>query len=100
MAKNYVTTTGLQTNGLEGLSVVIYNFNYFSDKTPVPVTATVNQKQVSQPKELTEKKVIPKIIASDTPKRPPKRTRGSMSLESNSPSTTPPPTQANKRRRI
>ncbi|KAH8389024.1 MRG/MORF4L-binding protein [Drosophila serrata] len=36
----------------------------------------------------------------DLPKRPAKRTRGSMSNESISPSTTPPPVQSNKRRRI
>ncbi|XP_073845544.1 MRG/MORF4L binding protein [Musca autumnalis] len=49
-------------------------------------------------KEL-DKKLTAKL--SDGPKRTPKRTRGSMSLESNSPSTTPPPpVQSNKRRRI
>lgn len=37
--------------------------------------------------------------SNNTPKRAPKRTRGSMSIESNSPSTTPPPTHT-KRRRI
>ncbi|EDW72486.1 uncharacterized protein Dwil_GK20940 [Drosophila willistoni] len=36
----------------------------------------------------------------DLPKRPAKRTRGSMSNESISPSTTPPPVQSSKRRRI
>ncbi|EDW60102.2 MRG/MORF4L-binding protein [Drosophila virilis] len=36
----------------------------------------------------------------DMPKRPAKRTRGSMSNESISPSTTPPPLQSSKRRRI
>ncbi|KAH8384615.1 hypothetical protein KR093_002729 [Drosophila rubida] len=45
-----------------------------------------------------EKKASAK--ASDLPKRPAKRTRGSMSNESISPSTTPPPVQNNKRRRI
>ncbi|KAL9918830.1 MRG/MORF4L binding protein isoform 1-T2 [Glossina fuscipes fuscipes] len=45
-----------------------------------------------------DKKITSKLI--DVPKRLPKRTRGSASLESNSPSTTPPPTQNNKRRRI
>ncbi|XP_005191744.1 MRG/MORF4L-binding protein isoform X2 [Musca domestica] len=47
-----------------------------------------------------DKKLTAKL--SDAPKRTPKRTRGSMSLESNSPSTTPPPppVQSNKRRRI
>lgn len=40
------------------------------------------------------------VKLADAPKRTPKRTRGSMSLESSSPSTTPPPIQSNKRRRI
>ncbi|XP_064536247.1 MRG/MORF4L-binding protein [Drosophila montana] len=44
-----------------------------------------------------EKKMT-KIL--DMPKRPAKRTRGSMSNESISPSTTPPPLQSSKRRRI
>ncbi|XP_067627658.1 MRG/MORF4L-binding protein isoform X2 [Eurosta solidaginis] len=49
-------------------------------------------------KEL-DKKVTAKL--TDIPKRTPKRTRGSMSLESNSsPSTTPPPVHSIKRRRI
>ncbi|XP_013117779.1 MRG/MORF4L-binding protein [Stomoxys calcitrans] len=57
--------------------------------TPTPAT----------PKDL-DKKLIAKL--SDGPKRTPKRTRGSVSLESNSPSTTPPPPplQSSKRRRI
>ncbi|KAH8336947.1 hypothetical protein KR059_008847 [Drosophila kikkawai] len=46
----------------------------------------------------TEKKASAKAV--DLPKRPAKRTRGSMSNESISPSTTPPPVQSNKRRRI
>lgn len=58
---------------------------------------TVATKTSVPPKEL-EKKVVAKLI--EAPKRTPKRTRGSMSLESNSPSTTPPPLQAHKRRRI
>ncbi|XP_018797227.1 PREDICTED: MRG/MORF4L-binding protein [Bactrocera latifrons] len=46
-----------------------------------------------------DKKITAKL--TDMPKRAPKRTRGSLSLESNSsPSTTPPPVQSNKRRRI
>ncbi|KAH8299448.1 hypothetical protein KR044_001496 [Drosophila immigrans] len=45
-----------------------------------------------------EKKASAKVL--DLPKRPAKRTRGSMSNESISPSTTPPPMQNNKRRRI
>ncbi|BFG05328.1 MRG/MORF4L-binding protein [Drosophila madeirensis] len=45
-----------------------------------------------------EKKLAAKPI--DLPKRPAKRTRGSMSNESISPSTTPPPVQSSKRRRI
>ncbi|XP_017044602.1 MRG/MORF4L-binding protein [Drosophila ficusphila] len=49
-------------------------------------TKDVDKKGVSKPQEL--------------PKRPAKRTRGSMSNESISPSTTPPPVQSNKRRRI
>ncbi|KAH8277795.1 hypothetical protein KR018_007611 [Drosophila ironensis] len=46
----------------------------------------------------SEKKAPSKSL--DLPKRPAKRTRGSMSNESISPSTTPPPVQGNKRRRI
>lgn len=46
----------------------------------------------------SEKKMPAKL--SDLPKRPAKRTRGSMSNESISPSTTPPPMQSSKRRRI
>ncbi|ALC40644.1 MrgBP [Drosophila busckii] len=53
--------------------------------------------QGSAIKEL-EKKSLTKIL--DLPKRPVKRTRGSMSNESISPSTTPPPLQTTKRRRI
>ncbi|KAM8713547.1 hypothetical protein ACLKA7_013811 [Drosophila subpalustris] len=45
-----------------------------------------------------DKKASAKVL--DLPKRPAKRTRGSMSNESISPSTTPPPMQSNKRRRI
>ncbi|XP_062134882.1 MRG/MORF4L-binding protein [Drosophila sulfurigaster albostrigata] len=45
-----------------------------------------------------EKKSSTKAL--DLPKRSAKRTRGSMSNESISPSTTPPPMQNNKRRRI
>lgn len=52
---------------------------------------------VVQSKDI-EKKMPAKL--SDLPKRPAKRTRGSMSNESISPSTTPPPTQSSKRRRI
>lgn len=63
------------------------------NKEKTPVVA----KQIL-PKDL-DKKVAVKLVSSDTPKRTPKRTRGSMSLESNSPSTTPPPTSNNKRRR-
>ncbi|XP_017066179.1 MRG/MORF4L-binding protein [Drosophila eugracilis] len=59
-----------------------------STKAPVPANPTKDseKKSVSKPQEL--------------PKRPAKRTRGSMSNESISPSTTPPPVQSNKRRRI
>lgn len=59
---------------------------------------TLSGKQIA-PKDL-EKKVTAKLMVSDAPKRTPKRTRGSTSLESNSPSTTPPPMSNNKRRRI
>lgn len=45
-----------------------------------------------------DKKITSKL--TEAPKRTPKRTRGSMSLESSSPSTTPPPIHSNKRRRI
>ncbi|XP_016989751.2 MRG/MORF4L-binding protein [Drosophila rhopaloa] len=57
-------------------------------KVPVPANSTKDsdKKAVSKPQEL--------------PKRPAKRTRGSISNESISPSTTPPPVQSNKRRRI
>ncbi|XP_016957356.1 MRG/MORF4L-binding protein [Drosophila biarmipes] len=57
-------------------------------KAPVPANPAKDsdKKAVSKPQEL--------------PKRPAKRTRGSMSNESISPSTTPPPVQSNKRRRI
>uniref|UniRef100_A0A1A9WR06 MRG-binding protein n=1 Tax=Glossina brevipalpis TaxID=37001 RepID=A0A1A9WR06_9MUSC len=55
-------------------------------------------KTSSQMMKDMDKKVSSKLI--DIPKRLPKRTRGSASLESNSPSTTPPPIQNNKRRRI
>ncbi|KAH8254122.1 hypothetical protein KR032_008576 [Drosophila birchii] len=48
----------------------------------------------------TTKELEKKAKAVDLPKRPAKRTRGSMSNESISPSTTPPPVQSNKRRRI
>lgn len=53
--------------------------------------------QASVGKEV-EKKASSKAL--DLPKRPAKRTRGSMSNESISPSTTPPPMQSSKRRRI
>eukprot|EP00099_Drosophila_melanogaster_P019174 NP_610417.1 MRG/MORF4L binding protein [Drosophila melanogaster] len=58
-------------------------------KTPVPTNSTKDgdKKPVAKPQE-------------QLPKRPAKRTRGSMSNESISPSTTPPPVQSNKRRRI
>lgn len=52
------------------------------------------------PQKDLEKKVSNKLLGNDAPKRTPKRTRGSMSLESNSPSTTPPPMSNSKRRRI
>ncbi|XP_017001793.3 MRG/MORF4L-binding protein [Drosophila takahashii] len=57
-------------------------------KAPVPAIPAKDseKKAASKPQEL--------------PKRPAKRTRGSMSNESISPSTTPPPVQSNKRRRI
>ncbi|KAH8348819.1 hypothetical protein KR084_011464 [Drosophila pseudotakahashii] len=57
-------------------------------KAPVPANPAKDsdKKAGSKPQEL--------------PKRPAKRTRGSMSNESISPSTTPPPVQSNKRRRI
>ncbi|KAH8233406.1 hypothetical protein KR026_007804 [Drosophila bipectinata] len=54
--------------------------------TPANSTKDAEKKASSKPVEL--------------PKRPAKRTRGSMSNESISPSTTPPPMQSNKRRRI
>ncbi|KAH8321463.1 hypothetical protein KR074_005508 [Drosophila pseudoananassae] len=54
--------------------------------TPANSTKDAEKKASSKPAEL--------------PKRPAKRTRGSMSNESISPSTTPPPMQSNKRRRI
>ncbi|XP_001361513.1 MRG/MORF4L-binding protein [Drosophila pseudoobscura] len=54
--------------------------------------------QVHSTSKDAEKKSSAKPI--DLPKRPAKRTRGSMSNESISPSTTPPPVQSNKRRRI
>lgn len=47
-----------------------------------------------------ERKIAGKLSALEQPKRTPKRTRGSMSIESNSPSTTPPPTHQTKRRRF
>ncbi|XP_039502337.1 MRG/MORF4L-binding protein [Drosophila santomea] len=58
-------------------------------KAPVPANSAKegDKKHVSKPQE-------------QLPKRPAKRTRGSMSNESISPSTTPPPVQTNKRRRI
>lgn len=66
------------------------------DKISTPQTSTKSRPQT--PKEL-EKKLINKVV-SEPQKRSQKRTRGSMSIESNSsPSTTPPPTN-NKRRRI
>ncbi|XP_055855678.1 MRG/MORF4L-binding protein [Episyrphus balteatus] len=64
------------------------------EKQPTVVASKVNVPPI---KDL-EKKIVAKLV--DAPKRTPKRTRGSMSLESNSPSTTPPPLQAHKRRRI
>ncbi|XP_031621678.1 MRG/MORF4L-binding protein isoform X2 [Contarinia nasturtii] len=61
--------------------------------------STSTKTRPQTPKEL-DKKVANKIMA-EQPKRGQKRTRGSISNESNSsPSTTPPPTLANKRRRI
>ncbi|EDV35609.1 uncharacterized protein Dana_GF12563 [Drosophila ananassae] len=57
-------------------------------KAPIPANSTKD----------TEKKASSK--PAELPKRPAKRTRGSMSNESISPSTTPPPVQSNKRRRI
>ncbi|XP_017865270.1 PREDICTED: MRG/MORF4L-binding protein [Drosophila arizonae] len=84
------------------------NANEENTDTPASTGATVpaaaidsNSKStklpVAQSKD-TEKKMPAKL--SDLPKRPAKRTRGSMSNESISPSTTPPPMQSSKRRRI
>lgn len=61
------------------------------------VQITGTKLAVAQAKD-SEKKMPTKL--SDLPKRPAKRTRGSMSNESISPSTTPPPMQSSKRRRI
>ncbi|XP_037813984.1 MRG/MORF4L-binding protein isoform X2 [Lucilia sericata] len=67
---------------------------------------TINKTLSSQTKTssslITSKELDKKLTSklTDAPKRTPKRTRGSMSLESSSPSTTPPPIQSNKRRRI
>lgn len=90
------------------ISFFIYNeFGIILDKTPVSIqhgnstpTSKIQQNFIKE----IDKRVPAKVIAlNETPKRTPKRTRetrGSTSVESNSPSTTPPPTQANKRRRI
>ncbi|XP_030387955.1 MRG/MORF4L-binding protein [Scaptodrosophila lebanonensis] len=75
-----------------------------SEAITVSLTADSNGKvpskqtvlQSNQSKDL-EKKVSVKL---ELPKRSAKRTRGSISNESISPSTTPPPVQTNKRRRI
>ncbi|XP_023168764.1 MRG/MORF4L-binding protein [Drosophila hydei] len=69
---------------------------------PISAVATESHSKstklaVAQAKD-SEKKMPTKL--SDLPKRPAKRTRGSMSNESISPSTTPPPMQSSKRRRI
>lgn len=69
--------------------------NYFlSARTSTPHSSTKIRPQT--PKEL-DKKMVNKNTPDGT-KRTVKRTRGSMSIESNSPSTTPPPV-INKRRR-
>lgn len=73
-------------------------------KQTEPSQPKPNEKQAATPKlnvppaKELEKKIVAKLV--EAPKRTPKRTRGSMSLESNSPSTTPPPLQTHKRRRI
>lgn len=76
----------------------------------VPGVSAKSSGSPATPKPLPTSKVISNVKAMeverksftasvDAPKRAPKRTRGSMSVESNSPSTTPPPTHT-KRRRI
>ncbi|XP_052567460.1 MRG/MORF4L-binding protein-like [Culex pipiens pallens] len=56
-------------------------------------------KPAEKEKEVKQNKPAP---VDNTPKRPPKRTRGSLSLEPNasSPASTPPNVQSTKRRRI
>ncbi|KAH8415920.1 hypothetical protein KR222_003553 [Zaprionus bogoriensis] len=66
--------------------------------TPTAPAATENTTSKSNANPGNEKK--PSLKGLDLPKRPAKRTRGSMSNESISPSTTPPPMPGNKRRRI
>uniref|UniRef100_A0A1Q3F093 Putative mrg-binding protein n=1 Tax=Culex tarsalis TaxID=7177 RepID=A0A1Q3F093_CULTA len=67
------------------------------DKEPVDKE---KDKPVEKEKEVKPSKTAPPI--DSTPKRPPKRTRGSLSLEPNasSPASTPPNVQSTKRRRI
>ncbi|XP_055902313.1 MRG/MORF4L-binding protein [Eupeodes corollae] len=71
--------------------------NEASQSKPIEKPAVAAKVNVAPIKDL-DKKIVAKLV--EAPKRTPKRTRGSMSLESNSPSTTPPPLQAHKRRRI
>ncbi|EDV98411.1 MRG/MORF4L-binding protein [Drosophila grimshawi] len=98
--KDYAMFVSKKTVGLNAAS------EDASDATPAPFMVSDNNSKATKSsagqsanigKEV-EKKLPVKV--SDLPKRPAKRTRGSMSNESISPSTTPPPMQSNKRRRI
>lgn len=78
------------------------------DMKPDAVVKPAKEKETSEKDKLVDKEKDPKSskakhdTTESTPKRPQKRTRGSMSLEPNasSPASTPPNVQSSKRRRI
>ncbi|XP_065073488.1 MRG/MORF4L-binding protein [Ochlerotatus camptorhynchus] len=81
-----------------------------ADQTKItePITKPTKEKETSDKEKSVEKEKDTKSSKTkidnqdSTPKRPQKRTRGSMSLEPNasSPASTPPNVQSSKRRRI
>lgn len=78
--------------------VFYFKFHLAKASTPQSTSAKTRPQTPKELKDL-DKKLTNKIVAAE-PKRGPKRTRGSISNESNSsPSTTPPPILGTKRQR-
>ncbi|XP_075167577.1 MRG/MORF4L binding protein [Haematobia irritans] len=86
-------------DNIEGPPSIIAVATDNTNKDKLIVQPKMGSTNNATPKE-SDKKITVKL-SDGGPKRTPKRTRGSVSLESNSPSTTPPPpVHSNKRRRI